>query len=380
MGAREKYKANPPRSRTTFVTFGSFSSEASWMRRYNVVICSERSAAKGATSSPIAAGLISGSSPCTLTMMSESSVAATSARRSVPVSCVAFVSRTLPPKSLTRVAMRRSSVATMTCETTGDADARRYTCSIIGRPSMSARALPGSRVDAYLAGMTATMLSGGTESTFEPVDAGCTTNNSTPAKCSCYDPGRPEEDVKKSRQRKGRQDRKEESFEKMLCALCDLCVQRDSFTSSLAERSVDGANHDRSSCHGRSIQSDQSGVHQRREYSVEVHLRRGSAESVTRACMEGRAGGCEVVRPHHARPRRADAGRLHALGAVRHSRGDEGTARRISAGVSWRIGQQRIPSRRLWRPVPTERVASLSLRPLRARRARARSAGRCDEG
>src|SRR2546425_7358817 len=25
---------------------------------------------------------------------------------------------------------------------------------------------------------------------------------------------------------------KEESFEKMLCALCDLCVQRDSFTSS----------------------------------------------------------------------------------------------------------------------------------------------------
>jgi hypothetical protein len=44
------------------------------------------------------------------------------------------------------------------------------------------------------------------------------------------------EDVKKSRQRKGREDRKEESFEKMLCALCDLCVQRDSFTSSLAER------------------------------------------------------------------------------------------------------------------------------------------------
>src|SRR3989442_14788988 len=29
---------------------------------------------------------------------------------------------------------------------------------------------------------------------------------------------------------------KEESFEKMLCALCDLCVQRDSFTSSLGER------------------------------------------------------------------------------------------------------------------------------------------------
>ena len=32
-----------------------------------------------------------------------------------------------------------------------------YTCSIIGRPSMSARALPGKRVDSYRAGMMATM-------------------------------------------------------------------------------------------------------------------------------------------------------------------------------------------------------------------------------
>src|SRR2546425_13223935 len=47
------------------------------------------------------------------------------------------------------------------------------------------------------------------------------------------------EDVKKSRQRKGREDRKEESFEKMLCALCDLCVQRDSFTSSLASHAIE---------------------------------------------------------------------------------------------------------------------------------------------
>src|SRR3954468_11782129 len=31
----------------------------------------------------------------------------------------------------------------------------RYTCSIIGLPPMSARALPGSRDDAYRAGMTA---------------------------------------------------------------------------------------------------------------------------------------------------------------------------------------------------------------------------------
>src|SRR2546425_7958533 len=33
---------------------------------------------------------------------------------------------------------------------------------------------------------------------------------------------------------------KEESFEKTLCALCDLCVQRDSFTSSLG---LPGAPH-----------------------------------------------------------------------------------------------------------------------------------------
>src|SRR2546428_13071134 len=53
------------------------------------------------------------------------------------------------------------------------------------------------------------------------------------------------EDVKKSRQRKGREDRKEESFEKMLCALCDLCVQRDSFTSSKGLRD---RNHCRIDC------------------------------------------------------------------------------------------------------------------------------------
>jgi len=38
---------------------------------------------------------------------------------------IALVSLTLPPNSATRVAIRRSSVATMTRETTGEADARR---------------------------------------------------------------------------------------------------------------------------------------------------------------------------------------------------------------------------------------------------------------
>src|SRR5204862_7977627 len=165
------------------VMFGLLSSDDSWMRRKSVVICSEASLLNGATSSSTARGSISGSSPCTLTTMSQSSEAATSASRSVPVSCVGFVSRTLPPNSLTRVATRKSSVATMTCVTTGDADARRNTCSIIGRPSRSASGLPGSLVDAYRAGMTATTASGGTVSTFDAVDPGCTTNHNTP----CYD-------------------------------------------------------------------------------------------------------------------------------------------------------------------------------------------------
>src|SRR6187402_2804960 len=76
--------------------------------------------------------------------------------------------------------MRRSSVATMTFETIGEACTRRYTCSIIERPSMSASGFPGKRVEANRAGMTAMTCSGGVVSTAEPVDAGCTTNNSTP--------------------------------------------------------------------------------------------------------------------------------------------------------------------------------------------------------
>src|SRR6187401_3567155 len=52
--------------------------------------------------------------------------------------------------------MRRSSVATMTREIVVAAAARRYTCSIIGRPAMSASALPGRRLDSYRAGMMAT--------------------------------------------------------------------------------------------------------------------------------------------------------------------------------------------------------------------------------
>src|ERR1044072_7785879 len=82
--------------------------------------------------------------------------------------------------------MRKSSVATITRDTTGDASARRYTCSIIVRPSISASGLPGNRVEANRAGMTATMSSGSGESTVKAVDAGCTTNNNTDVKHACY--------------------------------------------------------------------------------------------------------------------------------------------------------------------------------------------------
>src|SRR5262245_50090847 len=152
----------------------------------------------GATTSPMARGSSNGSSPCTLTTMSQSSDEATSARRSVPVGWSGRVSRTLPPNSLTVVAIRKSSVATITRDTSGDASARRYTCSIIVRPSISASGLPGNRVEANRAGMTATMSSGSLESTREPVDAGRTTNNSTDMKCACYHRNRVLMDVKRT--------------------------------------------------------------------------------------------------------------------------------------------------------------------------------------
>ena len=159
---------------------GLFSSAGSWMRRYSVVICTDGSPANGATSSSIAPGSISGSSPCTLTTTSQSSEAATSARRSVPVSCVAFVSRTLPPNSLTRVAMRRSSVATMTSETTRAS--RDAPVDVLDHRT-------AVEVGERLAGEPRRSESGGDDGDdgerrnridLGPVDAGCTTNNSTP--------------------------------------------------------------------------------------------------------------------------------------------------------------------------------------------------------
>ena len=101
------------------------------------------------------AGSSSGSSPCTLTMRLHGSVAASSARRSVADGCDGEVSSAAPPKRSTARAMRASSVATTTPSIERASEARRYTCSIIGRPLMSRRAFPGSRVDWYRAGIIA---------------------------------------------------------------------------------------------------------------------------------------------------------------------------------------------------------------------------------
>ena len=48
-----------------------------------------------------------------------------------------------PPNASTAARTRSSSVATMTASTAGDAAARRYTCSIIGRPPISASGFAG---------------------------------------------------------------------------------------------------------------------------------------------------------------------------------------------------------------------------------------------
>ncbi len=67
--------------------------------------------------------------------------------RSVPLTWSARVINAAPPNARTAAAMRSSSVATITACTRDAAAARRYTCSIIGWPAMSARIFPGRRVE-----------------------------------------------------------------------------------------------------------------------------------------------------------------------------------------------------------------------------------------
>src|SRR5450759_4303031 len=117
IGAREKYIAKPSRSTTTFVTFGFWSSAGFEMRRRRVLMSSAGSSANGATAASMVSGASSGSSPWTLTIRSQSSDAATSARRSVPLGCDGDVRTASPPNRSTASRIRRSSVATITRDT-----------------------------------------------------------------------------------------------------------------------------------------------------------------------------------------------------------------------------------------------------------------------
>src|SRR3990170_4217455 len=78
--------------------------------------------------------------------------------------------------------MRSSSVATMTDDTERAADVRRYTCSIIGLPPISASALPGSLVDAKRAGMMAITAAEAAPREEPGLETGCTTNLTTTAR------------------------------------------------------------------------------------------------------------------------------------------------------------------------------------------------------
>ena len=88
MGDREKYSANPRTSLTTLTTFGSATASLVRKRVQTVDMSSAGSSRKGSMAASIVSGSMSGSSPWTLTMRSQSSSAATSASRSVPVRCV----------------------------------------------------------------------------------------------------------------------------------------------------------------------------------------------------------------------------------------------------------------------------------------------------
>src|SRR5688572_6409342 len=179
IGAREKYSASPARLVTTLTTLGLWNSSASRRGRLAVLISSDESASIGAIAASIVSGSINGSSPCRLTTARQGWAATTSAMRSVPLTWSARVITAAPPKACTALAMRSSSVATSTACTRRDRDARRYTCSIIGRPAILARIFPGRRVDWNLAGMTARTDDSVSVKGRRSTELGCTTNHTT---------------------------------------------------------------------------------------------------------------------------------------------------------------------------------------------------------
>ena len=98
----------------------------------------------GRRASAIISGASSGSSPCTLTTSSHVERRGDLRQRG-RCRCDGRrrVIQARPPNASTASRTRSSSVATMTASTAGDAAARRYTCSIIGRPPISASGFAG---------------------------------------------------------------------------------------------------------------------------------------------------------------------------------------------------------------------------------------------
>ena len=83
------------------------------------------------------------------------SLAATSATRSVPLGCLGEVRETSAPKSNAASAIRMSSVAMMTWESSLPSDNVPRRAESGACPSMGKRGLPGNRVEAQRAGMMA---------------------------------------------------------------------------------------------------------------------------------------------------------------------------------------------------------------------------------
>ena len=149
IGEREKYSAKPRRSMTTLTTFGSTDvvgalKSLAERRHQQRRIVSERL-------DRFVDGV--GLDERFVSLEVDDEVAVERRGHFGDAIGAGCVSRARQPRRRRRncrtaSAMRSSSVATMTASTLRAAAARRYTCSIIGRPAMSASALPGKRVDA----------------------------------------------------------------------------------------------------------------------------------------------------------------------------------------------------------------------------------------
>ena len=120
------------------------------------VAISTLGSASGISAARMSSGSMVGRSPCTFTTTprrcSGSSASRASKMRSEPETWSLRVMMARPPALSTAAATASESVAT-TASPMPASWARRSTCTIIGRPWISASGLPGRRVDARRAGM-----------------------------------------------------------------------------------------------------------------------------------------------------------------------------------------------------------------------------------